>query len=135
MRDDAGHHAVELEDCGNLDKKRGSAGGSRCLAGTRANTCNLDLVRPADKQCGVVLPLKRALEQVCAGTVCGAVDEGDATLRLGVVNLDALYNCSRSGESNTQEKSHTSSFAHATRLSRHRTCHIGPSPECRIVSL
>ena len=94
MRDDAGDHAVELEHGCDLHEK-GREVGSGGLAWPRANAGDLDLVRPADEQRGLVLPVQVAFEQVRARAVRGAVDEGNPALGVGVVDLHALLIANR----------------------------------------
>ena len=94
MRDDTGDHAVELEDGCDFHEK-GREVGSGGLAWARANAGDLDLVRPADEQRGLVLPVQVAFEEVCARAVCGAVDEGNPALGVRVVDLHALLVANR----------------------------------------
>lgn len=86
-----GDHTIELEYGGDLDEERGEVCGSVSSGpGTRADTCDFDVVGPADEEGGVILPVEGAFEEVSAGAGCGAVNEGDSGLRLVVVDLDSL---------------------------------------------
>ena len=79
MGDNARDHAVELEDGGDLDEQRREVRARR-LAGARTDARDLDVVRPADKERVLVLPVQRALEQVRARAVRWSIDERYAAL-------------------------------------------------------
>ena len=91
MWHNARDHTVELEDCCDFYEQRWKVGSGGAFAWTSADARDLDLVGPAYEECRFVLPVECALEQISARAICWAVDEGDAGLRVGIVDLHALY--------------------------------------------
>lgn len=91
MRDDAGDHAVELEDGSDLHDERRQAR-SVCAGGARAgaHSGDFDVICPGDDERKVVLPMERAFEQVGARAVRRPVYEGDTGLGDGIVDFDTL---------------------------------------------
>lgn len=106
MRDNAGDHAVELEDGSDFHDERRQTRGVRA-GGARAGaySSDLDVVRPGDNEREVVLPMERAFEQVGARAVRRSIYEGNACLGDGIIDFDTLENESKV-DTSTQHRSH-----------------------------
>jgi hypothetical protein len=92
------------------------------------------MVCPSNEKCGIILPVEVAFEEVGSWAIRWTINKDDTSLGGAIVYLDALPKIEIQCR-DTMKEEHTRSFAHAISLPRHRTCHMGPSPLCRMVSL
>lgn len=90
---DARDHAVDLEDGRDLDEelRRGEADAElAALPFALLDDGDLDEVGPGDEERVIVLPVKRALEEVRSGAVLCSTDVRDPLARSRVVDPDPL---------------------------------------------